>query len=180
MGFWYSSLQDRTQSWYWTGIAISTAQTIGLHRDPDSKRQNKALSSSQRRLWKNIWWCCVFRDRWLAFGSGRPLRINADDCNMPFPDEDCMLLPRNSLPFSTQKLIPTELAQLSGLFLGLLRLAVVLGDILTSQRGHQPLESKNVAPLAHRLESCVPDLLHDVDGTDLTHFYKMFTQLHVE
>jgi len=91
-----------------------------------------------------------------------------------------MLLPRNSLPFSTQKLIPTELAQLSGLFLGLLRLAVVLGDILTSQRGHQPRESNVVAPLARRLESCVPDLLHHVDGTDLTHFYKMFTQLHVE
>lgn len=93
-----------------------------------------------------------------------------------------MLLPRGSPLFSTRKLVPTELAQMSSLFLGLLRLAIVLGDILTSiyQRGHQPLESGIIAPLARRLASCVPDLLDDVDGTDLIRFYKMFTQLHVE
>lgn len=54
IGYWFPNLQDRTQSWHWTGIAISTVQTIGLHRNPDAKCHNGLLSSATRRLWKNL------------------------------------------------------------------------------------------------------------------------------
>ncbi|KAE9365179.1 hypothetical protein N431DRAFT_446867 [Stipitochalara longipes BDJ] len=87
LSFWFQDAEDMKQSWYWTGIAISIAQTIGLHRNPDvkGKRKNAAISERQRRLWRNIWWSCYLRDAWLAFGMGRPMRINAADCNCPMP-----------------------------------------------------------------------------------------------
>jgi len=75
------------QSWYWPDIATSIAQTIGLDRNPDGKgqRMNEAISERQRRLWRNIWWSCFLRDAWLAFGMGRPVRINTEDYDCPKP-----------------------------------------------------------------------------------------------
>ncbi|RAO67551.1 uncharacterized protein BHQ10_003563 [Talaromyces amestolkiae] len=34
LSFWYTDPQDHTGAWYWVGIAISLAQSIGIHRDP--------------------------------------------------------------------------------------------------------------------------------------------------
>lgn len=183
IGYWYSNLQDRTQSWYWTGIAISTAQTIGLHRDPDAKRHNSLLSSQDRRLWKNLWWCCVLRDRWLAYGTGRPLRIKSTDYDMPFPDGDCMLLPRGSSVFPQKPPIPSELPQIQPLFLGLLRLSVVLGEIMESiYRTQQPRPSENdlVSSLAQRLRDCFLETNLDASDTKWTEFFSMYAQIHVE
>jgi hypothetical protein len=46
---------------------------------------NEAISERQRRLWRNIWWSCFLRDAWLAFGMGRPVRINTADYDCPKP-----------------------------------------------------------------------------------------------
>lgn len=39
--------------WTWLGLAIRTAQNIGMHR---STKQS-ALKDADKRLWKRIWWC---------------------------------------------------------------------------------------------------------------------------
>jgi hypothetical protein len=186
IGYWYSNLQDRTQSWHWTGIAISTAQTIGLHRSPDAKCHNGLLSSATRRLWKNIWWCCVSRDRWLAYGSGRPVRIKASDHDMPFPDGECMLLPPDPTLYSRTRLVPLELSRLQFLFLGLLRLSVVLGEIIETvyrPQQYQALGNDVVSSLAQRLQSCFLDKAldtRDLEDTALIEFFTMYAQIHVE
>ena len=85
LSFWFSDSEDVMQSWYWTGIAFSTAQTIGIHRDPDSKKKNASISKRQRHLWRNIWSACLVRDAWLSFGMGRPLRLNKEESDCPMP-----------------------------------------------------------------------------------------------
>jgi hypothetical protein len=60
-----------------SGIAISIAQTLGLHRG--SKASNTEAAQVQRSPCQDIWQCCIYRDVWLAFGMGRPHRIIAAD-----------------------------------------------------------------------------------------------------
>jgi hypothetical protein len=57
LSFWFQDAEDVKQSWYWTGIAISIAQTFGLHRNRDiNGKKNQAIGNRQRRNWKNLWW----------------------------------------------------------------------------------------------------------------------------
>lgn len=183
IGYWYSNLQDRTQSWHWTGIAISTAQTIVLHRNPDAKSHNRLLSTATRRLWRNLWWCCVSRDRWLAYGSGRPVRIKASDHDMPFPDGECMLLPPDPTLYSRTRLISLELFRLQFVFLGLLRLSIVLGDIIETiyrSQQQQAVENDVISSLAQRLRSCFLENTLDTSDATLIEFFTMYAQIHAE
>ncbi|KAF2111094.1 fungal-specific transcription factor domain-containing protein [Lophiotrema nucula] len=88
LSFWFVDTEDVKQSWYWTSIAFSIAQTLGLYRSIGSTQTH--VGAQQRSLWRNIWQCCMIRDVWLAFGMGRPLRINASDCDFVAPEDvDC-------------------------------------------------------------------------------------------
>jgi hypothetical protein len=84
LSFWFEDGEDVKQSWYWSGIAISVAQTLGLHRETESSPSDQMLQRSARRL---IWQCCIYRDVWLAFGMGRPRRILEKDKDMSRLDE---------------------------------------------------------------------------------------------
>lgn len=130
MSFWFSDPSDITQSWHWTGIAVGIAQTLGLHRDPDARRTNVAISDTQRSLWRRIWWSCVFRDCWLALGMGRPLRISMGDCDCPMPTmNDISLTPGKHIEDNSVMLdSSTELA--SRQWINLIELTKVLHQIL--------------------------------------------------
>lgn len=69
LSFWFADTEDVKHSWYWTSVAFGIAQTLGLYREVRSTS------------WRIIWKCCQFRDVWLAFGMGRPFRINIIDCD---------------------------------------------------------------------------------------------------
>ncbi|KAJ9611286.1 hypothetical protein H2200_004469 [Cladophialophora chaetospira] len=81
LSFWFAEAEDTKQSWYWSGIAFSIGQTLGLHRDLKPGPEPNFVQ--RRSLWRNLWRCCMLRDVWLAFGMGRPLRINKADCTCP-------------------------------------------------------------------------------------------------
>ncbi len=81
LSFWFAEAEDIKQSWYWSGIAFGIGQTLGLHRD--LKAGSESTTIPQRSLWRNLWRCCMLRDVWLAFGMGRPLRLNKADCTVP-------------------------------------------------------------------------------------------------
>lgn len=68
---------DDKGPWHWSGIAISVAYTLGLHRDP----------GSHEGLRKRIWWCCVMRDSLLALDLRQPARISKEDFDV-LPLED--------------------------------------------------------------------------------------------
>nr|POE88265.1 cutinase transcription factor 1 beta [Quercus suber] len=182
LGFWYADLLDRAKSWHWTGVAISMAQTIGLHRDPGSRHFNSTISGSHRRIWANIWWSCFFRDRWLSFGYGRPLRINANDCDVPMPTSDCMMELPEQCPPAWRKYAPPELSQAAPIWLKLLELSQVLGDIMTScyQPRRAALDAKSIEILEQRILDAQPEKQSLVATSELLLFFEAYTRLHVE
>lgn len=132
------------QSWYWTGIAISIAQTIGLHRSPDGKdgKKNGAISEEQRRLWRNIWWGRFLGDSWLAFGMGRPLRIKSKDCDCPMPTLQDSEENFKNVVINGKVLFTPDLADFANLWLELLSISGRLHEILRIGHGGQLASSR--------------------------------------
>jgi hypothetical protein len=121
ISFWFCDSNDLMQTWYWTGIAFGLAQTMGLHRNPDTDYLNGSVVSAQhRRLWRRIWWSCVIRDSWVSYLMGRPLRIHSEDCDCPMPTE---------ADFSDDDQ-DTNAIKLQRLWLNLLELTNVLREVL--------------------------------------------------
>lgn len=135
MGFWYSDTEDRTGPWHWNGIAISLCQRIGLYRQPDTSQSHiKAIPPSDRRIWRQIWWSCVYREAWFSAGMGRPMRINLADCSTPMPDANDSDELLSGIPEITRKkYLPEGTEELSKLWTGLLGLSVSLSNILSWQ-----------------------------------------------
>ncbi|KAL1861882.1 hypothetical protein Plec18167_001333 [Paecilomyces lecythidis] len=79
MTYWYETPDDQKDTWHWMGVSLSLAHTIGLHRDPG----NSGMDLRRQRLWKRIWWSTYTRDRLIALGMRRPMRIKDDDCDVP-------------------------------------------------------------------------------------------------
>jgi hypothetical protein len=130
LSFWFADTEDIKQSWYWTGIALSIAQTLGLHRSVDAAHCK--IPPQQRSLWRNIWRGCMIRDVWLAFGMGRPLRIGAAECGVGVVRaEDCCFA---DLVLHGQRLYSTtEAAGLASVWQSLIIVSNVLREILTSK-----------------------------------------------
>ncbi|OQV09497.1 Fungal specific transcription factor domain-containing protein [Cladophialophora immunda] len=138
LGYWHPDSQDRFDAWHWTGIAISMAQSMGLHRSAFGERPRGPLPADKIRLARRIWWSCVIRDRWLAFIKGRPMRIDLEDCDTPLPSpsdiaEDLDAVPR----LVKEKCIVYSSNVVGELWSGFARLSILLGRILR-------LHSKNL------------------------------------
>ncbi|RFU77908.1 cutinase transcription factor 1 beta [Trichoderma arundinaceum] len=73
LSFWFDDAEDIKQSWYWSGIAFSMAQTLGLHHLPAP--DTPQISRVKYNNLKNLWHCCILRDSWLSHSMGRPLRL---------------------------------------------------------------------------------------------------------
>ncbi|EXJ69838.1 uncharacterized protein A1O5_06910 [Cladophialophora psammophila CBS 110553] len=78
MAYWSEYPGDNRGAWYWMGIAITLAQTLGMHRKAEYKVQ-----SQDAKLHKRVWWSCFIRDRMLAIAMGRPLRIKEAEFDTP-------------------------------------------------------------------------------------------------
>ncbi|KAJ5902413.1 hypothetical protein N7495_002941 [Penicillium taxi] len=79
MTYWYETPDDQKDTWHWMGVSLSLAHTIGLHRDPGNSR----MDARRQRMWKKIWWSTYTRDRLIALGMRRPMRVKDDDCDVP-------------------------------------------------------------------------------------------------
>jgi hypothetical protein len=93
MTYWYETPDDQKDSHHWMGIAVSLAQTIGLHRNPE---KSDSIDPARQKLWKRIWWSTYMRDRLIALGMRRPTRIKAGDFDVPMltvDDFDIAVLP---------------------------------------------------------------------------------------
>jgi hypothetical protein len=84
MTYWSETPDEQKDAWYWMGIALSLAYTIGLHRNPE----NSTMELSKRRLWKRIWWSCLMRDQLIALEMRRPTRVRGEDYDVPMLTED--------------------------------------------------------------------------------------------
>ncbi|KIX06769.1 uncharacterized protein Z518_04745 [Rhinocladiella mackenziei CBS 650.93] len=78
MSYWNETPGDNKGGWHWMGIAVSLALTLGMHR-----KTEYTVISRETRLYKRIWWACYIRDRMLALGMSRPLRIKDHEFDTP-------------------------------------------------------------------------------------------------
>ena len=79
MTYWVETADDQKDCWYWMGLALSTASTIGLGRDTE----RPDINEKERRLRRRLWWSCVMRDPIIALGTKRPAHIRQADYNIP-------------------------------------------------------------------------------------------------
>lgn len=148
MGFWFGNTHDRVDSWHWIGVAITLGQALGFHRDPG--RSNIPLST--RRLWRRIWSCCVYRDRYVALGMGRPCRIVAEDCDVPDVSLDDLKTEASSSDLSADAAATVQQCErLSPIFLELLRATKIMGHALACL--YRPSQPPPTAADFHALDS---------------------------
>ncbi|KAL2786155.1 fungal-specific transcription factor domain-containing protein [Aspergillus keveii] len=83
MGWYCEDPRGVGTTFYWTRIAISVAQSIGLHR----RVTGSNLPLSKKRLYKRIWWTLFTRDRALSVALGRPSAINILEFDVEPVDE---------------------------------------------------------------------------------------------
>lgn len=183
LGFYHSGADSHTQPWYWLGVAISLCQSIGLHRCSSAECATSPIPKQQQRLWRRLWWTCVFRDRWLSLTMGRPLRINMNDCNTMMPSADDMLSDFVELPESmSAAYIPRDLPQLADYWVTMVHLTQLLGETLTLS--YQPF---GPSPSFQQVEDLERKILlfqlpqsHDTVSSPLATFYLYHLQLHYQ
>ena len=135
MTHWYETPDDQKDTWHWMGVSLSLAHTIGLHRDP----ANSQMDKRRQQLWKRIWWSTYCRDRLIALGMRRPMRVHDDDSDVPpLTVDDYELKPFSAdvvrllggSEILTNVDYQTELALM---FIGKVKLCLVVSRVLLAQ-----------------------------------------------
>lgn len=181
MGFWSAEPFEHVRPWYWTGIAINYCQMLGLHRNPDSAEHKSSISELQRRLWRRIWWSCVFRDRWLGLCLGRPQRINLDDCDVPMPMVDDVIQELENLPQGAYTaFMPVEMPRLATYWIILLKLSRLLGTVLSmNHQARDPRASSvEIRAMEDEILQCTLPDQYEASQTRLASFYVHHIHLH--
>lgn len=198
LSFWHSERDSHSQPWYWSGkwasgmridhakpssgVAISWCQIIGLHRDPDAARVNPLVSPQRRHLWRRLWACCIFRDRWLSLTLGRPLRVRLSDCDMPFPKLHDVTVDLEMLPSELCAYLPHDFVIMVQHWVLLIALSKVLGEVLFQfyqQLGKQPALTQ-YEDLEAQLNAFVIPELQGVAPSALSTFRFYHLQLHLQ
>ncbi|KAJ5964124.1 uncharacterized protein N7479_004000, partial [Penicillium vulpinum] len=150
LGYWYVDSNDRLDSWHWVGVAISLGQSIGLNRRPRALN----IPRSQISLWRRLWWCCVYRDRWLAFGLCHPQRIWLEDCDLGMVTLDDVVGQASSAILSEKdEKILTRAVDMAPVFVELAQWSVHLGSVLLCQ--YRPGEPEDPSK---QVDSCEASL----------------------
>ncbi|KIX99871.1 uncharacterized protein Z520_04507 [Fonsecaea multimorphosa CBS 102226] len=132
LSYWYPDLEDLDGACYWIGAAIHFCTGIGLHREPSYSRLPRCpFPPSQIALWRRLWWCSYYRDAWICLGTGRPMRVHLDDCDLQLPSvHDVVDDVKNLSPELREAFLPPDLEELAELWLKFLRLSIKLEDAL--------------------------------------------------
>lgn len=77
--YWVGPEDVTRNSFYWTRVGVGLAQGFGFHRDVT---YSSSLSTSEKKIWRRIWWCLFEKDRNVAIAFGRPPTIDLADCDV--------------------------------------------------------------------------------------------------
>ena len=75
MNQYLQNTMELNRCWFVSGVAIRTAQSIGLHLDPTGWQQMLPWEKEVRKI---LWWGCYVTDRTLSMMSGRPPVLRDD------------------------------------------------------------------------------------------------------
>ncbi|KAF4171002.1 hypothetical protein CNMCM8694_003931 [Aspergillus lentulus] len=79
-GLYLQSTKYASRCWHMVGLAIRTAQDIGIHIEHTRPSKTQLEREMRRRVWHN----CIIMDRLLALTFGRPNMISGDS-GVPLP-----------------------------------------------------------------------------------------------
>lgn len=132
LAFWYVDLEDIDGCSHWLGIAINLCHGVGLHREPYYARgPDFPFPPSRLSLWRRLWWSCYYRDAWIAYAFGRPMRLHLDDTDLELPQTADIMVDMKDLPAEIRgDYLPPDLEQLSSLWITLLHLSIKLEEVL--------------------------------------------------
>ncbi|KAJ9660574.1 hypothetical protein H2198_002511 [Neophaeococcomyces mojaviensis] len=135
MSFAYEKWNDQKHTWHWTGLALSLAQNMGLHRETHGPDIPQKLQHLQRRLW----WSLYIRDRLIGLGTRRPVRIRDDEYDVPMLTLQDFDIEPLDMPFTMSHHeipVPQEVSQnrcLALMCIELAKLCIYIGHMLASQ-----------------------------------------------
>ncbi|KAJ9646708.1 hypothetical protein H2204_000400 [Knufia peltigerae] len=82
--FGYETPDDLHDAWYWLGVAITWAKTLGAHCVSSGGQPRNPRNNLLRRLW----WSCWVRDRIITIGLRRPMHIKTGVPELDLDDFD--------------------------------------------------------------------------------------------
>lgn len=131
MSLWYGRWDDRRHTWHWTGLAYDTARGMGLHREPTAKN----VSEKVRRFRRRLWWSIYIRDRMIALGTRRPMRIRDDDFEVAILTLEDFDLEALEEPDPAQPILPNTGQRTSTALMcvELVKLCTCIGHVMSSQ-----------------------------------------------
>ena len=131
MSSWYSKRDDRRDTWHWTGLAYDMARRMGLHREPTTKY----IPDKVRHFHRRLWWSLYIRDRMIALGTRRPMRIHDCDCDVTMLTLDDFDLDPLDESYQEQALIPSakESQSTALMCIELAKLCITIGHVVSSQ-----------------------------------------------
>lgn len=130
MSNWYGKWDDRKHTWHWTGEAYDVARNMGLHREPTEKFPAKI-----RRFRRRLWWSLYTRDRLIALGTRRPMRIRDDEYDTSLLSLEDFDLEEYASIYSSHSIRQSteEILALSRMCVQLVGLCVIVGHVVSSQ-----------------------------------------------
>ncbi|KAG8948397.1 hypothetical protein FRC04_009767 [Tulasnella sp. 424] len=90
MGYREIGLGTMAQAWLYLGVAIRSAQDVGLHRSIAKWQLSGArrFTDEEKETRARIWHCAVRLDRYVSTYIGRPLSVYEHDYDTHIPEED--------------------------------------------------------------------------------------------
>ncbi|KAJ5387964.1 hypothetical protein N7509_010505 [Penicillium cosmopolitanum] len=81
-------LSDTAFAWSLMSTSLAVAQTIGLHRNPESW---SSIPSWEKRLRCRLWWGLYVVEKWVALTRGMPSHLSDDDYDVSLPRQDILV-----------------------------------------------------------------------------------------
>lgn len=93
LGEYFQGTTQTRPGWIYVGLAVHTAQSLGLHLPETSDNERDA---NKRQVQRSVWHGCVFMDRLLSMTYGRPCHIGPKSAiAVPLPLEDDRIMVDN-------------------------------------------------------------------------------------
>ena len=86
IGYFMQNLQHRAAAFFYVGLAVRMAISLGLHENPPGG--DAALTEAEeeeREHRRRVWWSVYSMDRILTVKSGNPLMIHDEDISVAMP-----------------------------------------------------------------------------------------------
>uniref|UniRef100_A0A8H7TQ38 Xylanolytic transcriptional activator regulatory domain-containing protein n=1 Tax=Bionectria ochroleuca TaxID=29856 RepID=A0A8H7TQ38_BIOOC len=145
---WYQTPSEHTDSWYWVGLAISTAQSIGLDKNQTDQIEP---SIARTHLGRRVWWSCLMHDRLIALGLRYPSRLKEEDY-----DVDML----NETDFESDGL-------LASICIARAKLCVLIGEVLHEQYFILPCHDPSPDTTKRSILLSPRKKFHNFDSADL-------------